>query len=130
MSDRLVIDVDHHDLLPPDMGHLLAHLPSCATPSGGMHYFCAAFDGLNPGAFRTQSGEQIGDLKHLSRSYSLAYDGVPAYGACDITPHADLAAWLVEARGVRAVAQRDGAPRTVSLGPAATAKMGRSSQRI
>ena len=124
VSDRLVIDVDHPDLLPADMARLLTLLPSCATPSGGAHYFCAAFDGLKPGAFRTASGEQIGDLKHLSRSYSLAYDGVPSYGDCAIAPPDTLAAWLVAARGVRCVAQRDGAPRTVRLGPSSHRKDG------
>ena len=101
-SDRLVIDIDAPDLVPPDIQPFLDELPHCDSPGGGRHYFARGESIYKIGTIRAPDGEKIGDIKHLQTTYSVAYAGLPAYDECDDLPSPHVYAWLDDARKVSA----------------------------
>ena len=72
-SDLLLIDVDHPEHVPEDMRKHLEKLPGT---HGGKHRIAALGTGQTwrSGGFNSEAGDQIGDCKHLRKSYSVAYD--------------------------------------------------------
>ena len=103
VSDLLLIDIDDPALIPPDMTDPLGRLPHMPTPGGGMHYIAQRLPGddWKTGGLHTEDGVHFGDLKHLAKSYSVAYDGLPAYSDCSATLDPRLSAWLAERRAQR-----------------------------
>ena len=117
-SDLLVVDADHTGRLPGERLRQLDAMPHLRSPSGGLHFFgsAGASNGLPPwrvGAFHhPETGEHIGDLKHLSgRGYTVAYDGLPAYAEAAAAEYGhDLLVWLAAARNTRAAGGAAGGP--------------------
>ena len=106
-SDRLVIDIDAPKRVPADIAALLGRLPHLTTPSGGLHYFAAtgAGDSWQTGGLHDDEGQHIGDLKHLRATYSVAYNGLPAYADCNARPDPRVGMWLRDVRKQRAQPQ-------------------------
>ena len=103
-SNRLIIDIDEPEHVDADIAKWLSKLPHLKTPGGGNHFFASTGAGerWQVGPLRTPDGLHFGDLKHLSKSYSVAYPGVPALDDVNSQPDPRVNEWLREARRQKA----------------------------